>query len=98
MINSLAGFAWAATIGIGAILGSPMLMSWFEHRMLGSRTAARGERRRQAGASLRDLRWRQVISVPRRTPVGGPGAMRRPGLRRSFDRPTPARRPAKPRS
>ncbi|MDA3646820.1 hypothetical protein LZ318_41070 [Saccharopolyspora indica] len=90
MINSLAGFALAASIGLGALLGSPLLMSWVEHRMLGRRAPAAGRHRRQAvRPNLLVVRWRYAIPVPRRVPAGGPGAMRKPGPRRSFDRPTP---------
>ncbi|MER6988384.1 hypothetical protein ABT337_01060 [Saccharopolyspora hirsuta] len=92
MINSLAGFALAASIGIGALLCSPILMSWVEHRMLGPRKPAGGKHRRPATRPhLLTVQWRTIIPMPRRVPAGGPGAMRRPGPRRSFDRPTPVR-------
>jgi hypothetical protein len=146
VINSLAGFAMAATVGIGAIIGSLITMSWVENRMLGSgaarRESARGkhretskfvaEYRQQRAALSTPLRTRRhavpaVLAVAAvfltlfsvgyatvRTPTeivrsrrvasaGGPGAMRRPGPRHSFDRPTErgsrrSRSRAKPRS
>lgn len=48
VINSLAGFAIAATIGISAIIGSLIGMSWVEQRLLGPEpppVAARGQER-----------------------------------------------------
>ncbi|MDA3626375.1 hypothetical protein OU415_13090 [Saccharopolyspora sp. WRP15-2] len=99
MINSLAGFALAASIGIGALLASPIVMSWVEHRMLGPRTPARGRHRRPATRPhLPAFRWRDVIPAPRRASVGGPGAMRKPGQRGGFDRPTAVRSRVKQRS
>ncbi|MER7077729.1 hypothetical protein [Saccharopolyspora kobensis] len=88
----------AATIGLGALLGSPLLMSWVEHRMLGRRPPAGGRHRQVVRPNLLVVRWRYAIPVPRRVPAGGPGAMRKPGPRRSFDRPTPVPRRAKQRS
>ncbi|WP_143060854.1 hypothetical protein [Saccharopolyspora shandongensis] len=115
MINSLAGFTWAASIGIGAIIGMLIAMSWVERKMLGSgvprRETARG-RHRETGRLVAEYRQRAVPGGrPRRNalaavvlamlrtpaeavrgrdaaPAGGPGAMRRPGPRHSFDRPT----------
>ncbi|MEV0051005.1 hypothetical protein AB0L13_17015 [Saccharopolyspora shandongensis] len=115
MINSLAGFAWAASIGIGAIIGMLIAMSWVERKMLGSgaprRETARG-RHRETGRLVGEYRQRAapggrprrnalaaVVLAMLRTsaeavrgrdaaPAGGPGAMRRPGPRHSFDRPT----------
>ncbi|MBE9373249.1 hypothetical protein IQ251_02185 [Saccharopolyspora sp. HNM0983] len=48
MINSLAGFVITATIGISAIIGSLIGMSWVERRLLGPApppVAARGQER-----------------------------------------------------
>lgn len=48
VINSLAGFAIAATIGISAIIGSLIGMSWVEQRVLRPElppAAARGQER-----------------------------------------------------
>ncbi|TDD53342.1 hypothetical protein [Saccharopolyspora elongata] len=119
MINSLAGFALAASIGIGAIIGSLITMSWVERKMLGSgvprRETARG-RHRETGRLVAEYRQQRaapggrprrnalaaafavVLAVLRTSaeavrgraaaPAGGPGAMRRPGPRHSFDRPT----------
>jgi hypothetical protein len=118
VINSLAGFAWAATIGIGAIIGMLITMSWVERKMLGAgvprRETARG-RHRETGKIVAEYRQQRAVSGGRtrrnalgvfaavlamlRTsaeavrgraaaPAGGPGAMRRPGARHSFDRPT----------
>ncbi|MGW3470471.1 hypothetical protein ACWDKQ_18880 [Saccharopolyspora sp. NPDC000995] len=139
MINSLAGFALAATVVIGAIIGSLISMSWVERRMLGSgvprRESARGRHRetsrlvaeyRQQRAVLGDRpRTRRTVPVlctvvaallapcsvgnavrmptQRMASAGGPDAMRRPGPRHSFDRPTGrgsrrSRNRAKPRS
>ncbi|MEV0699270.1 hypothetical protein AB0I53_15305 [Saccharopolyspora sp. NPDC050389] len=121
MINSLAGFGLAAAVGIGAIIGSLITMSWVERKMLGSgvprRETARG-RHRETGNLVAEYRQqRAALGVRPRTrrnalaivfavflamlrmsaeairgrnvaPAGGPGAMRRPGPRHSFDRPT----------
>ncbi|MGP4019870.1 hypothetical protein [Saccharopolyspora sp. 5N708] len=146
MINSLAGFAMAAAVGIGAIIGMLIVMSWVERRMLGSgvprREPARS-RHRETSRFVAEYRHQRanLTAQPRahrsalsavfavvavvlavfsvgyetvRTPsgvvrsrravsVGGPGAMRRPGPRHSFDRPTErgsrrSRNRAKPRS
>ncbi|WP_190822637.1 hypothetical protein [Saccharopolyspora pogona] len=139
MINSLAGFALAATVGIGAIIGMLIAMSWVERRMLGSGVPRRESvHGRHRGTSRLVAEYRQQRAVlgarpriRRNVPVlftvvaallalcsagnavrmptrrmaaaGGPGAMRRPGPRHSFDRPTGrgsrrSRNRAKPRS
>lgn len=140
VINSLAGFALAATVGIGAIIGSLITMSWVERKMLGSGASRReSERGRHREASRLVAEYRQqravlgarprsrrnlslvftvvaaflalcavggtAVRMPTRHVVaaGGPGAMRRPGPRHSFDPPTErgsrrSRNRAKPRS
>ncbi|MBQ0924646.1 hypothetical protein [Saccharopolyspora endophytica] len=45
MLNSLTGFAGAAGIGIGMVLGFSIVMSWVERGMLGSGTTRRGRHR-----------------------------------------------------
>ncbi|MDI2032835.1 hypothetical protein QFW96_29735 [Saccharopolyspora sp. TS4A08] len=45
MLNSLTGFAMAASIGIGMVLIFSIVMSWVERGMLGSGTTRRGKHR-----------------------------------------------------
>ncbi|MCI2419965.1 hypothetical protein MOQ72_21185 [Saccharopolyspora sp. K220] len=146
MINSLAGFAMAAAVGIGSIIGMLVVMSWVERRMLGSgaprREPARSRPRETSRFVAEYRHQRASLNAPTRThrnalsavfsvvavvlavfsvgygsmrtpsevvrsrrpvSVGGPGAMRRPGPRHLFDRPTGrgsrrSRNRAKPRS
>ncbi|GAA4883967.1 hypothetical protein GCM10023222_47710 [Saccharopolyspora cebuensis] len=81
MINSLSGFAVAASIGISAILVSLLGMCWVERRLVGSGRARRRilpKVHRPVRAPLAD---RAVLLLRPPSPSwqrGGPGAMRRP--------------------
>lgn len=108
MINSLSGFAVAAGIGLGTIIGMSLVMVWVEQVLVGTgaprgrhREAGRlraAHRTRRANVGRRSLpggaavpalmRAMGSVRRPREVvPAGGPGAMRRPEPRRSFDPP-----------
>ncbi|MFC7344423.1 hypothetical protein [Saccharopolyspora griseoalba] len=110
-MNSLSGFAVAAGGGLGTILGILFVMLWVEQALLGP-DPRRGRHRDQRAAARRSVpgkvfipAMRAVGGMRRSRPVvsaGGPGAMRRPGPRHSFDPPIArgsrrSRTPATPR-
>ncbi|SFS32183.1 hypothetical protein [Saccharopolyspora flava] len=61
MLNSLTGFAMAASIGIGIVLIFSILMSWVERGMLGSGTTRRGRHREHAGLACAYRKHRAAL-------------------------------------
>ncbi|RRO18329.1 hypothetical protein EIL87_08880 [Saccharopolyspora rhizosphaerae] len=61
MLNSLTGFAVAASVGLGTVLFFSIFMSWVERGMIGSGTSRRGRHRRRAGLAVAYRRHRAAL-------------------------------------